>query len=71
MPLYVWRTLDSSEGTGNTAIAAMLAAGAFGTLLGGRLWDLHGFRRVVIGSLGVSAPLALLIPVLPLLGSSR
>ena len=48
VPLYVWRTLESSEGVGNTAIAAMLAAGAFGTLLGGRLSDLHGFRRVVV-----------------------
>ena len=67
VPLYVWRTLDSSEGTGNIAIAAMLAAGAFGTLLGGRLSDLHGFRRVVIGSLFAAAPLALFIPVLPLL----
>ena len=51
VPLYVWRTLDSSEGVGNTAIAAMLAAGALGTLLGGRLSDLHGFRRVVVFSL--------------------
>ena len=67
VPLYVWRTLDSSEGTGNIAIAAMLAAGAFGTLLGGRLSDIHGFRRVVIGSLFAAAPLALFIPALPLL----
>src|SRR4029077_18759063 len=58
VPLYVWRTLDSSEGGGNAAIAAMLAAGAFGTLLGGRLSDVHGFRRVVIFSLFAAAPLA-------------
>ena len=45
VPLYVWRTLDSSEGVGNIAIAAMLAAGALGTLLGGRMSDLHGFRQ--------------------------
>jgi FSR family fosmidomycin resistance protein-like MFS transporter len=67
IPLYVWRTLDSSEGVGNTAIAAMLAAGAVGTLLGGRLSDLHGFRRVVVCSLFASVPLALLVPVVPLL----
>ena len=67
VPLYVWRTLDSSEGAGNAAIAAMLAAGAFGTLLGGRLSDVHGFRRVVICSLFAAAPLALVIPALPLL----
>jgi FSR family fosmidomycin resistance protein-like MFS transporter len=67
VPLYVWRSLDSSESVGNAAIAAMLAAGAVGTLFGGRLSDLHGFRRVVVFSLGVSAPLALLIPIVPLL----
>ena len=67
IPLYVWRTLESSEGVGNTAIAAMLAAGAVGTLLGGRLSDLHGFRRVVVYSLFASVPLALLVPVVPLL----
>ena len=67
VPLYVWRTLDSSEGVGNIAIAAMLAAGALGTLVGGRMSDLHGFRRVVVFSLFVSAPLALLVPVVPLL----
>jgi FSR family fosmidomycin resistance protein-like MFS transporter len=67
VPLYVWRTLDSSESVGNAAIAAMLAAGAVGTLFGGRLSDLHGFRRVVVFSLGISAPLALLIPIVPLL----
>ena len=39
----------------------------FGTLLGGRLSDLHGFRRVVVGSLFAAAPLALFIPVVPLL----
>ncbi len=67
VPLYVWRTLDSSEGVGNIAIAAMLAAGAVGTLFGGRLSDLHGFRRVIVWSLFASAPLALLVPVVPLL----
>ena len=67
VPLYVWRTLESSEGVGNIAIAAMLAAGALGTLLGGRMSDLHGFRRVVVYSLFASAPLALLVPVVPLL----
>jgi MFS transporter, FSR family, fosmidomycin resistance protein len=67
VPLYVWRTLDSSEGVGNIAIAAMLAAGALGTLVGGRMSDLHGFRKVVVFSLFASAPLALLVPVVPLL----
>ena len=67
IPLYVWRTLGSSQGVGNVAISVMLAAGALGTLFGGRLSDLHGFRKVVVLSLFASAPLALLVPVLPLL----
>jgi FSR family fosmidomycin resistance protein-like MFS transporter len=67
IPLYVWRTLDSSEGVGNAAIAVMLAAGAVGTLFGGRLSDVHGFRRVIVFSLLASAVLALLVPVVPLL----
>ena len=67
IPLYVWRTLDSSEGVGNIAIAAMLAAGALGTLCGGRLSDIHGFRRVVVLSLLASVPLALVDPRVPLL----
>lgn len=67
VPLYVWRTLGSTEGAGNAAIAVMLAAGALGTLLGGRLSDLHGFRRVVVASLGVTAVLALFLPLVPLL----
>jgi FSR family fosmidomycin resistance protein-like MFS transporter len=67
VPLYIWRTLQSSAGVGNAAIAVMLAAGALGTLLGGRLSDLHGFRRVVVSSLSATALLALFLPVVPLL----
>jgi FSR family fosmidomycin resistance protein-like MFS transporter len=67
IPLYVWRSLDSSQGVGNLAISVMLAAGALGTLCGGRLSDIHGFRRVVVLSLLTSVPVALVIPVLPLL----
>jgi len=67
VPLYIGRTLQSSAGVGNAAIAAMLAAGALGTLLGGRLSDLHGFRRVVVSSLSATALLALFLPVVPLL----
>jgi FSR family fosmidomycin resistance protein-like MFS transporter len=67
IPLYIWRTLHSSQGVGNVAISVMLAAGALGTLFGGRLSDLHGFRRVVVLSLFASVPLALAVPVIPLL----
>jgi FSR family fosmidomycin resistance protein-like MFS transporter len=67
IPLYVWRTLDSSESVGNLAISVMLAAGALGTLFGGRLSDRHGFRTIVVLSLSASVPLALLVPVIPLL----
>jgi FSR family fosmidomycin resistance protein-like MFS transporter len=67
IPLYVWRTLHASESVGNVAISVMLAAGALGTLFGGRLSDRHGFRAIVILSLLASVPLALVVPVIPLL----
>jgi FSR family fosmidomycin resistance protein-like MFS transporter len=40
----------------------MLAAGAIGTLLGGRLADRHGFRPAVVLSLLAVLPLAFLLP---------
>jgi FSR family fosmidomycin resistance protein-like MFS transporter len=46
-----------SEATANTALAAMLVAGALGTLVGGRLVDRIGRRRVLVGSVCAQAPL--------------
>ena len=49
----------ASEGEGNAALAAMLAAGALGTLVGGRLVDRIGRRRVLVGSIVAQIPLLL------------
>ena len=46
-----------SEAGGNTALAAMLIAGACGTLVGGRIVDRVGRRRVLIGSTLAQIPL--------------
>ncbi len=62
VPLYVVAVLDSTEAVGNAAVATMLVAGAIGTLVGGRLADRLGFRRVVVWSLALGMPLALLLP---------
>jgi FSR family fosmidomycin resistance protein-like MFS transporter len=49
----------ASAGAGNAALAAMLAAGAVGTLVGGRLVDRIGRRRVLVGSIVAQIPLLL------------
>jgi FSR family fosmidomycin resistance protein-like MFS transporter len=57
----VWliHEFGASEGAGNAALAAMLAAGAVGTLVGGRLVDRIGRRRVLVGSVVAQIPLLL------------
>jgi FSR family fosmidomycin resistance protein-like MFS transporter len=62
VPLWVVAELASSEAHGNAAVATMLIAGAFGTLVGGRLADRYGFRPVVVWSLAAGVPLAAALP---------
>lgn len=57
VPLYYVRHLGLSKATGDTAITIMLLAGAVGTLLGGRLADRIGRRPVLLGAMGLLAPL--------------
>jgi MFS transporter, FSR family, fosmidomycin resistance protein len=59
VPLWFVTHLSSSEAAGNTALTAMLVAGAVGTLVGGRLVDRIGRRAVLVGSLAVQLPLLL------------
>jgi MFS transporter, FSR family, fosmidomycin resistance protein len=63
VPIWFVRHLDASAGAGNTALTLLLAAGAAGTLLGGRLADRHGARPVVIGGMAALFPLVALLPV--------
>ena len=57
VPLYFVGELHASEGTANTALTVMLASGAVGTLVGGRLADRFSRRIVLRVSLGVLTPL--------------
>ena len=62
VPLWVVAELASSAAHGNAAVATMLIAGAFGTIIGGRLADRYGFRPVVVWSLALGVPLAVALP---------
>jgi FSR family fosmidomycin resistance protein-like MFS transporter len=57
VPLYFVAQLHSSKAAGNTALTAMLAAGAVGTLIGGPAADRFGRKPVVIASMAVLPPL--------------
>jgi FSR family fosmidomycin resistance protein-like MFS transporter len=56
-PLWLIHTYGASEASGNTALAGMLFAGALGTLVGGRLVDRIGRRKVLVGSIIAQIPL--------------
>jgi FSR family fosmidomycin resistance protein-like MFS transporter len=57
IPLYFIHDLHTGNGTGGAALTVMLAGGAAGTLIGGRLADRFGRRAVLIGSMLVLPPL--------------
>jgi FSR family fosmidomycin resistance protein-like MFS transporter len=57
VPVWFVHQLDSTEAAGNSALTAMLVAGAIGTLVGGRLVDRIGRRAVLLGSLALQLPL--------------
>jgi FSR family fosmidomycin resistance protein-like MFS transporter len=57
VPLYFVGELNASEGTANTALTVMLACGAVGTLIGGRMADRFSRRIVLRTSLALLTPL--------------
>jgi FSR family fosmidomycin resistance protein-like MFS transporter len=59
VPVWFIHHFGSSEAVGNGALTAMLVAGAAGTLVGGRLVDRIGRRRVLVGSMALQLPLLL------------
>jgi FSR family fosmidomycin resistance protein-like MFS transporter len=59
VPVWFIHHFGTSEAVGNGALTAMLVAGAVGTLVGGRLVDRIGRRRVLVGSMGLQLPLLL------------
>jgi MFS transporter, FSR family, fosmidomycin resistance protein len=62
-PTYFVIVLGTSDVAAASALTAMLAAGAVGTLVGGLLADRLGTRRVLVGSLAILVPLAAALPL--------
>jgi MFS transporter, FSR family, fosmidomycin resistance protein len=61
VPLYFVDELHASKATANTALTVMLAAGALGTLVGGRIADRYGRRVVLRTSMAVLTPLMVVL----------
>jgi MFS transporter, FSR family, fosmidomycin resistance protein len=64
-PVWLIRHFGASTAAGNAALAGMLLAGAAGTLVGGRLVDRIGRRRVLLGTIVLQEPLLLGFVVAP------
>lgn len=60
VPVYFITHLHSSTAVGNAALTMLLVFGAIGTLVGGRVADRIGKKRVMAISLGVLTPMILL-----------
>jgi FSR family fosmidomycin resistance protein-like MFS transporter len=56
VPAWFITTLDTSEAAANAALTAMLAAGAAGTVIGGRIADRVGTRTILIACLALIGP---------------
>ena len=57
VPVWFVTTLGTSEAAGNVALTAMLASGAAGTVIGGRVADRVGRRTILLGCLALAGPL--------------
>jgi FSR family fosmidomycin resistance protein-like MFS transporter len=64
-PIWFIREYGLTEALANGALAAMLVAGAIGTLVGGRLVDRIGRRTVLVGSIVAQIPLLLAFMLAP------
>jgi FSR family fosmidomycin resistance protein-like MFS transporter len=62
VPVYLIHHYGTSTATAGAALAAMLLAGALGTLVGGRCADRYGRRIVLVGSMVPLIPLLVLLP---------
>jgi FSR family fosmidomycin resistance protein-like MFS transporter len=77
VPVWFVTSLGTSEAGGNAALTAMLAAGAAGTVIGGRIADRVGRRTILLACVAATTPLmaafilaptALAFPLVALLG---
>lgn len=65
IPIWIVHHLGGSSAGGDAVLAVMLAAGAVGTLIGGRCADRFGLRSVLVTAM---APLAIVLLALPHVG---
>jgi MFS transporter, FSR family, fosmidomycin resistance protein len=65
VPVWFVVSLGTSEAVGNAALTAMMASGAVGTLLGGRLADRLGARTILLAFLTALGPLICAFIVAP------
>lgn len=65
VPVWFVQHFATSEAVGNGALTAMLASGALGTLVGGRLVDRVGRRAVLLGSTAMQLPLLVAFVLAP------
>jgi FSR family fosmidomycin resistance protein-like MFS transporter len=56
VPVWFVTTLGTSEAAGNVALTAMLASGAVGTVIGGRIADTVGRRTILLAALALAGP---------------
>jgi FSR family fosmidomycin resistance protein-like MFS transporter len=61
IPAYLIARYHAAAGVGNAALATMLAAGALGTLVGGRLGDRIGLRPILVACMAALPPLVALL----------
>jgi MFS transporter, FSR family, fosmidomycin resistance protein len=65
VPVWFVTSLSTSEAGGNAALTAMLAAGAAGTVIGGRIADRIGRRTILLGCLALTTPLTAALVLAP------
>ena len=65
VPAWFVTTLGTSEAAGNAGLTAMLAAGAVGTVIGGRVADRLGRRAILLACLAAVGPALALFVVAP------
>ncbi|HXM58633.1 MAG TPA: MFS transporter [Candidatus Dormibacteraeota bacterium] len=65
IPLYWIGVFHQGPGAAGAALATLLVAGAFGTLLGGRLADRFSRRSVIVVAVALTVPLLVLFVAMP------
>lgn len=65
VPVWFVTTLNTSAAAGNVALTAMLASGAAGTVIGGRIADRVGRRTILVACLALAGPILAAFIVAP------